>query len=201
MVARTGIRRYVLVPQTEAAAPDDPAVRRYRLARLGGSPRGALGDDRHERLERAAGMSPYRLPASATRDVGAPMWRTLDGRTGADQSEADRPHSNGERRMRSGPDDSSGRSSSATPSKRGATPGSSDDARPVRHSAGSSGVDGSAGGRFRSSDATGGPQAPVETGNEAMIEVGANLDRERVGNADPESPSPPARAASPRFSR
>jgi hypothetical protein len=56
MTPHHGIRRYVLVPQTEAAAPGDPAVRRYRLARFGAAPRGALGDDRHERLERAAGM-------------------------------------------------------------------------------------------------------------------------------------------------
>ena len=48
-------RRYVLVPRD-----DDPGslggarVRRFSLARVAVSPRSALGEDRHERLERIA---------------------------------------------------------------------------------------------------------------------------------------------------
>lgn len=49
--------RYMLVPRT--ATPGAP-VRRYSLARVGDSRRSALGEDRHERLERAAaaGVTP-----------------------------------------------------------------------------------------------------------------------------------------------
>ena len=71
MSARNGIRRYVLVPQSDAAEPGGPGVRRYRLAHLGGSPRGALGEDRHERLERAAGL------------IGTPMATNGGGPNGA----------------------------------------------------------------------------------------------------------------------
>lgn len=46
----------MLVPQTDAAGPTDRGVRRYNLARLGTASRSALGEDRHERLERVAGM-------------------------------------------------------------------------------------------------------------------------------------------------
>lgn len=49
------VNRYVLVPRaqrTETAGGG--AVRRFSLARVGVSPRSALGEDRHERLERAA---------------------------------------------------------------------------------------------------------------------------------------------------
>ena len=46
------VNRYVLVPRT--AANGAGAVRRYSLARVGVSPRSALGEDRHRRLERAA---------------------------------------------------------------------------------------------------------------------------------------------------
>jgi len=42
--------RYTLVPRSQA----DPRVRRYSLARLAPSPRSALGEDRHQRLERVA---------------------------------------------------------------------------------------------------------------------------------------------------
>jgi hypothetical protein len=50
--------RYVLVPRrSEAGATAGaPRVKRYSLARLGTSPRSALGEDRHERLERAASV-------------------------------------------------------------------------------------------------------------------------------------------------
>ena len=46
-------RRYVLVPRTPSQGP---VKQRYSLARLGVSPRSALGEDRHLRLERAAGQ-------------------------------------------------------------------------------------------------------------------------------------------------
>jgi hypothetical protein len=50
--------RYVLVPRTpETGATSGMArVKRYSLARVGTSPRSALGEDRHERLERAASV-------------------------------------------------------------------------------------------------------------------------------------------------
>lgn len=50
------VNRYRLVAQSgpSGAAGAVPRIRRYRLARLAPSPRSALGEDRHERLERAA---------------------------------------------------------------------------------------------------------------------------------------------------
>ncbi len=48
--------RYLLVPRAGPAEPSRAKVRRYSLARLGPSPRSALGEDRHERMERAAGI-------------------------------------------------------------------------------------------------------------------------------------------------
>jgi len=45
--------RYMLVPRT---APTGAQVRRFSLARVGDSRRSALGEDRHERLERAASL-------------------------------------------------------------------------------------------------------------------------------------------------
>jgi hypothetical protein len=49
-------RRYALVPMSgmEPAATGPAKVRRYALARIGVTPRSALGVDRHERLERIA---------------------------------------------------------------------------------------------------------------------------------------------------
>jgi hypothetical protein len=50
-------RRVVLVPREapgETLAAGQPHIRRFRLARVGVSPRSALGVDRHERLERVA---------------------------------------------------------------------------------------------------------------------------------------------------
>ncbi len=45
----------MLVPRSLATAPKQgPVRRRYSLARVGVSARSALGEDRHERLERAA---------------------------------------------------------------------------------------------------------------------------------------------------
>lgn len=43
--------RYMLVPR---ATPAGSPVKRFSLARVGDSRRSALGEDRHERLERAA---------------------------------------------------------------------------------------------------------------------------------------------------
>ena len=53
------VNRYILVPRSERPPPNG-TVRRFSLARVGVSPRSALGEDRHERLERAAdpGRSP-----------------------------------------------------------------------------------------------------------------------------------------------
>jgi hypothetical protein len=52
------LNRYVLVPRNAeaGATAGAPRVKRYSLARLGTSPRSALGEDRHERLERAASV-------------------------------------------------------------------------------------------------------------------------------------------------
>lgn len=66
----------MLVPQTDAARPTDGGVRRYSLARLGMPARSALGEDRHERLERVAGMNgvyaarPRRLVPPAPNGAG-----------------------------------------------------------------------------------------------------------------------------------
>jgi hypothetical protein len=51
-------KRYVLVPRSGQAgpAPGAPRIKRYSLARVAPSPRSALGQDRHERLERAASV-------------------------------------------------------------------------------------------------------------------------------------------------
>jgi len=48
--------RYVLIPNGEPAPTPllGVRIRRFRLARVGDARRSALGDDRHERLERVA---------------------------------------------------------------------------------------------------------------------------------------------------
>jgi hypothetical protein len=57
MRSAASIARYKLVPEPspgEAVGQNDsapPAIRRYRLARVGVARRSALGVDRHERLE------------------------------------------------------------------------------------------------------------------------------------------------------
>ena len=50
------IKRYALVPRASqnGSKPEGERVRRYNLARIGVSPRSALGQDRHERLEQVA---------------------------------------------------------------------------------------------------------------------------------------------------
>jgi hypothetical protein len=48
------IKRYTLVPRSPAGAKPD-GIRRFTLARLGASPRSALGADRLERMEQVAG--------------------------------------------------------------------------------------------------------------------------------------------------
>ena len=47
------IKRYTLVPRSSAGAKPD-GVRRFTLARVGASPRSALGADRLERMEQIA---------------------------------------------------------------------------------------------------------------------------------------------------
>lgn len=47
------IKRYTLVPRSPAGAKPD-GVRRFTLARVGASPRSALGADRLERMEQIA---------------------------------------------------------------------------------------------------------------------------------------------------
>jgi hypothetical protein len=47
------IKRYTLVPRSPAGAKPD-GLRRFTLARVGGSPRSALGADRLERMEQIA---------------------------------------------------------------------------------------------------------------------------------------------------
>ena len=49
-------RRYALVPMSgmEPSATGPAKMRRFALARVGVTPRSALGVDRHERLERIA---------------------------------------------------------------------------------------------------------------------------------------------------
>jgi hypothetical protein len=56
MSAERSPRRYKLVPLSDEERPPGGArrVRRYALARVAGSPRSALGVDRHERLEEVA---------------------------------------------------------------------------------------------------------------------------------------------------
>lgn len=58
MAGSKGIgRRVVLVPREapgDRLAAGAPHIRRFRLARVGVSPRSALGVDRHARLERVA---------------------------------------------------------------------------------------------------------------------------------------------------
>jgi hypothetical protein len=63
----SAIRSYKLVPSQATGSepgPGVPGVRRYRLARVGVNWRSALGQDRHERLERIAGIGaePPRRP-------------------------------------------------------------------------------------------------------------------------------------------
>lgn len=45
----------MLVPRRAEVSAPGVRMRRYSLARVGVTPRSALGEDRHERLERAAG--------------------------------------------------------------------------------------------------------------------------------------------------
>jgi hypothetical protein len=54
----SAIRSYKLVPsQANGSEPGHaPRVRRYGLARVGVNRRSALGQDRHERMERIAGL-------------------------------------------------------------------------------------------------------------------------------------------------
>ena len=54
-MATAPIRRYALVPEPpEQRDGSSKAVRRFHLARVAVSPRSAMGEDRHERMERVA---------------------------------------------------------------------------------------------------------------------------------------------------
>jgi len=55
------VNRYALVPRV--AGGGGGRVRRYSLARVAVTPRSALGDDRHERLERVADVERRVNPA------------------------------------------------------------------------------------------------------------------------------------------
>jgi hypothetical protein len=46
--------RYLLVPRVQEGGGRAAQMRRYSLARIAPSPRSALGEDRHERMERVA---------------------------------------------------------------------------------------------------------------------------------------------------
>lgn len=61
------IKRYTLVPRTPVGAKPD-GVKRFTLARVGASPRSALGADRLERMEQIADSERERRP----RDGGDP---------------------------------------------------------------------------------------------------------------------------------
>jgi hypothetical protein len=55
MRSADSIARYKLLPETPSSnGAGRPAIRRYRLARVGVARRSALGVDRHERLEEIA---------------------------------------------------------------------------------------------------------------------------------------------------
>jgi len=58
--------RFALVPRASHGPNGNgagPRIKRYSLARVQPSPRSALGEDRHERLERAAGRGEPRSTA------------------------------------------------------------------------------------------------------------------------------------------
>jgi hypothetical protein len=67
------IKRYTLVPRSPVGAKPD-GVKRFTLARVGASPRSALGADRLERMEQIADAE--RKPQS--RNGGAPAQKRLD---------------------------------------------------------------------------------------------------------------------------
>jgi hypothetical protein len=57
MAQNNGTKRVVLVPHEDRGATlaaGSPHIRRFKLARVGVSPRSALGVDRHARLEDVA---------------------------------------------------------------------------------------------------------------------------------------------------
>lgn len=57
------IKRYTLVPRSPAGAKPD-GVKRFSLARVGASPRSALGADRLERMEQIADAERERQPSN-----------------------------------------------------------------------------------------------------------------------------------------
>jgi hypothetical protein len=54
MRSADSIARYKLVPESSQNGAALPAIKRYRLARVGVARRSALGIDRHERMEQIA---------------------------------------------------------------------------------------------------------------------------------------------------
>jgi hypothetical protein len=58
------VRRYALVPEPPAQQDGRPKpIRRFHLARVSVSPRSALGEDRHGRMEEIAERDAYRREA------------------------------------------------------------------------------------------------------------------------------------------
>lgn len=68
------IKRYTLVPRSPAGAKPD-GVKRFTLARVGASPRSALGADRLERMEQIADAE----REQESRNGGAPGRSDQDG--------------------------------------------------------------------------------------------------------------------------
>jgi hypothetical protein len=67
------IKRYTLVPRSPAGAKPD-GVKRFTLARVGATPRSALGADRLERMEQIADAE----REQQSRNGGDPMQKRLD---------------------------------------------------------------------------------------------------------------------------
>lgn len=67
------IKRYTLVPRSPAGAKPD-GVKRFTLARVGASPRSALGADRLERMEQIADAE----REQQSRNGDAPAQKRLD---------------------------------------------------------------------------------------------------------------------------
>ena len=71
------IKRYTLVPRSPVGAKPD-GVKRFTLARVGASPRSALGADRLERMERIAGAERGRASSDGADPAQGPVQGKLD---------------------------------------------------------------------------------------------------------------------------
>lgn len=71
------IKRYTLVPRAPAGARPD-GVRRFTLARVGATPRSALGADRLERMEQIADAERERESHNGGDPARDPAQRRLD---------------------------------------------------------------------------------------------------------------------------